>query len=107
MVGLLWGGAVLLISDQLVRLTGLFGINPPSILVLTTVALIAAQLPQAQSRRPCYGIGVVLIQPFFAVIGLSSKLAGLFGKGLPVLLYACLVVLVQAVVVLQAQRWLR
>ena len=107
MVGLLWGGAVLLISDQLVRLTGLFGINPPSILVLTTVALIAAQLPQAQSRRPCYGIGVVLIQPFFAVIGLSSKLAGLFGEGLPVLLYACLVVLVQAVVVLQAQRWSR
>ena len=107
MVGLLWGGAVLLISDQLVRLTGLFGINPPSILVLTTVALIAAQLPQAQSRRPCYGIGLVLIQPFFAVIGLSSKLAGLFGEGLPVLLYACLVVLVQAVVVLQAQRWLR
>ena len=107
LVGLLWGGAVLLITDQLVRLTGLFGINPPSILVLTTVALIAAQLPQAQSRRTCYGIGLVLIQPFFAVIGLSSNLAVLFGEGLPVLLYACLVVLVQAVVVLQAQRWLR
>ena len=107
MVGLLWGGAVLLITDQLVRLTGLIGINPPSILVLTTVALIAAQLPQAQSRRTCYGIGLVLIQPFFAVIGLSSNLAVLFGEGLPVLLYACLVVLVQAVVVLQAQRWLR
>ena len=105
--GLLWGGAVLLISDRMGGFLRLLGIDLPSILVLTTVALIAAQLPRSDSRSACYGLGLVLIQPFFAVIGLSSSLGDLFGDGLPVLLYAGLVVLVQAIVVLQARRWFR
>ena len=105
--GLLWGGAVLLISDRMGGFLRLLGVDVPSILVLTTVALIAAQLPRSDSRSACYGLGLVLIQPFFAVIGLSSSLGDLFGDGLPVLLYAGLVVLVQAIVVLQARRWFR
>ena len=105
--GLLWGGAVLLISDRMGGFLRLLGFDVPSILVLTTVALIAAQLPRSDSRSACYGLGLVLIQPFFAVIGLSSSLGDLFGDGLPVLLYAGLVVLVQAIVVLQARRWFR
>ena len=107
MVGLLWGGGVLLISERLAGLLSLLGADVPSILVLTTVALIAAQLPRADSRSACYGLGLVLIQPFFAVIGLSSSLGALFGDGLPVLLYAGLVVFIQAIVVLQARRWFR
>ena len=107
MIGLLWGGGVLLISERLVGLLSLLGADVPSILVLTTVALIAAQFPQADSRSACYGLGLVLIQPFFAVIGLSSRLGALFGDGLPVLLYAGLVVFIQAIVVLQARRWFR
>jgi len=107
LLGLLWGGAVLLISDRMGGGLRLLGIDVPSILVLTTVALIAAQLPRSDSRSACYGLGLVLIQPFFAVIGLSSSLGDLFGDGLPVLLYAGLVVLVQAIVVLQARRWFR
>ena len=105
--GLLWGGAVLLISDRMGGFLRLLGIDVPSILVLTTVALIAAQLPRSDSRSACYRLGLILIQPFFAVIGLSSSLGDLFGDGLPVLLYAGLVVLVQAIVVLQARRWFR
>ena len=104
MIGLLWGGGVLLISERLGGFLMLFGVDVPSILVLTTVALIAAQLPRVDSRSACYGLGLVLIQPFFAVIGLSSSLGVLFGDGLPVLLYAALVVLVLAIVVLQARR---
>ena len=107
MIGLLWGGGVLLISEGLGGFLILLGVDVPSILVLTTVALIAAQLPRSDSRSACYGLGLVLIQPFFAVIGLSSRLGVLFGEGLPVLLYAGLVVLVQAIVVLQARRWFR
>ena len=107
MIGLLWGGGVLLISEGLGGFLILLGVDVPSILVLTTVALIAAQLPRSDSRSACYGLGLVLIQPFFAVIGLSSSLGVLFGEGLPVLLYAGLVVLVQAIVVLQARRWFR
>ena len=105
LIGLLWGAGVLLISERLVDVLSVLGVDVPSILVLTTVALIAAQFPQADSRSACYGLGLVLIQPFFAVIGLSSSLGVLFGDGLPVLLYAGLVVLVQAIVVLQAHRW--
>ena len=105
LIGLLWGAGVLLISERLVDVLSVLGVDVPSILVLTTVALIAAQFPQADSRSACYGLGLVLIQPFFAVIGLSSSLGVLFGDGLPVLLYAGLVVLVQAIVVLQANRW--
>ena len=107
MIGLLWGGGVLLISEGLGGFLILLGVDVPPILVLTTVALIAAQLPRSDSRSACYGLGLVLIQPFFAVIGLSSSLGDLFGDGLPVLLYAGLVVLVQAIVVLQARRWFR
>ena len=107
MIALLWGGGVLLISEGLGDFLILLGVDVPSILVLTTVALIAAQLPRSDSRSACYGLGLVLIQPFFAVIGLSSRLGVLFGEGLPVLLYAGLVVLVQAIVVLQARRWFR
>ena len=105
LIGLLWGAGVLLISERLFDVLSVLGVDVPSILVLTTVALIAAQFPQADSRSACYGLGLVLIQPFFAVIGLSSSLGVLFGDGLPVLLYAGLVVLVQAIVVLQARRW--
>ena len=106
-IGLLWGTGVLLISNRIGVFLSLLGVDVPSILVLTTVALIAAQLPRSDSRSACYGLGLILIQPFFAVIGLSSSLGVLFGSGLPVLLYAGLVVLVQAFVVLQARRWFR
>ena len=106
-IALLWGGGVLLLSDRMAHVLNVLGLQLPSILVLTTVALITAQLPRAESRSACYGVGLLLIQPFFAVIGLSSSLGALFGDGLPVLLYAALVVFVQALVVLQASRWFR
>ena len=107
MMALLWGAGVLLVSDRMVGVLNQLGVQLPSILVLTTVALIAAQLPLAKSRKACYGVGLLLIQPFFAVIGLSSSLGALLGDGLPVLFYAGVVVLVQAIVVLQACRWFR
>ena len=53
-------------------------------------------------------MGLVLIQPFFAVIGLSTTVGGLFGLGFPVLVYAFLVVAIQALAVLlvrRQQRW--
>ena len=80
----------------------------PAIVVLTTVALLMAQLPSGGSRIACYDMGLVLIQPFFAVIGLSTTVGGLFGLGLPVLVYAFLVVAIQALAVLfvrRQQRW--
>ncbi|QNI48311.1 hypothetical protein SynA1560_01653 [Synechococcus sp. A15-60] len=86
--GLLWGGAAMLIAELVLILLRGLAWDVPAIIVLTTVALLMAQLPTGGSRVTCYGMGQVLIQPFFAVIGLSTTVGGLFGLGLPVLVYA-------------------
>ena len=100
-LALLWGLGVLLAS----QLVGLVLPAVPSILVLTTTALIAAQLPWGPSRRGCYEEGLLLIQPFFTVIGLSSPVGGLLGEGLPVLVYAAWIVALQAAALLLLRRW--
>ena len=101
--GLLWGLGVL----GLAQLLGQWLSAVPSILLLTTVAIVAAQLPGQASRRACYGSGLLLIQPFFVVIGLSSPVAGLLAEGLPVLTFAALIVALQAVTLLLLRRWKR
>ena len=102
---LLWGCGVLLIAEMLMALIQQSWSGCPSILVLTTTALVAAQLPGSNSRSGCYGIGLLLIQPFFTVIGLSSPMAGLLGADLPVFLYAIWIVAVQGVLLLLLRRW--
>ena len=106
--GLLWGVAVMLVTELVLTLLRGLAWDLPAIIVLTTVALLMAQLPSGGSRIACYDMGLVLIQPFFAVIGLSTTVGGLFGQGLPVLVYAFLVVAIQALAVLfvrRQQRW--
>ena len=106
--GLLWGVAVMLVTELVLILMRRLAWDLPAIIVLTTVALLMAQLPSGGSRIACYDMGLVLIQPFFAVIGLSTTVGGLFGLGLPVLVYAFLVVAIQALAVLfvrRQQRW--
>ena len=103
--GLLWGVALLLLSNALTAALQRIWPALPSILVLTTLTLAAAQFPAAFSRRSCYGLGLLLIQPFFTVMGLSSPVAGLFGEGLPVLLYAGLIVTLQGLALLLLRRW--
>ena len=106
--GLLWGVAVMLVTELVLILLRGLAWDVPAIIVLTTVALLMAQLPSGGSRIACYDMGLVLIQPFFAVIGLSTTVGGLFGQGLPVLVYAFLVVAIQALAVLlvrRQQRW--
>ena len=102
------GGAAMLIAELVLILLRGLAWDVPAIIVLTTVALLMAQLPTGGSRVTCYGMGKVLIQPFFAVIGLSTTVGGLFGLGLPVLVYAFLMVGIQVLAVLLVrcqQRW--
>ena len=103
--GLAWGCVLVLLANGLTA--GLQRLWPavPAILVLTTLTLLAAQLPGAKSRRGCYALGLLMIQPFFTVMGLSSPVACLLGEGMPVLLYAALIVSLQAVAVLVLRRW--
>jgi len=103
--GLLWGLAVLLLANALTALLQRLWPALPAILVLTTLTLLAAQLPGAESRRGCYGLGLLLIQPFFTVMGLSSPVGALLSEGLPVLLYAALIVALQALALLALRRW--
>ena len=104
---LIWSGAVLGLAELLTSLVQTIWSSCPSILVLTSLALLAAQLPGSASREGCYSLGLLLIQPFFTVIGLSSPLAGLFGQGWPVFAYASVVVAVHGIGVLGVRRWRR
>lgn len=104
---LLLGLAVVALAGPL---TGLLqGLLPalPGVLVLTTLALLAAQWPGLNQSASAYGLGLVLIHPFFAVIGLNSPVAGLLGEGRWVLLYAALIVGLQGVLLLLLIRRLR
>jgi uncharacterized membrane protein len=103
--GLLWGLAVLLLSNALTAALQRVWSALPAILVLTTLTLLAAQLPWAPTRRGCYGLGLLLIQPFFTVMGLSSPVGALLGEGLPVLFYAALIVALQGLALLLLRRW--
>ena len=102
-LALLWGLGVLLAS----QLVGLALPAVPSILVLTTTALIAASYRPCPSAAACYGEAWLLIQPFFTVSGLSSPVGGLLGEGLPVLVYAAWIVALQAAALLLLRRWRR
>ena len=104
---LLWGGVVLCTAELFTALIQRGWSDCPSILVLTTTALIAAQLPGGSLRSGCYGLGLLLIQPFFTVIGLSSPLTGLFGSGWPVFFYAVWIVAVQGGLLLVLRSWQR
>ena len=101
---LVWGLLALFASDLIRQVLASTGLVIPSILVLTSVALLMAQLPGAHRRRSCYGVGLVLIQPFFVVIGLGTPLAGVLAEGRWILLYAALVVATHVVVVLLLRR---
>lgn len=115
LLALVWGLGVLIASQLITPLLQRLWPDLPGILVLTTLALIAAQLPAGRSSSGApaaafsgsYRLGLLLIQPFFTLIGLSSPVAGLLGEGRWVLLYAALVVTVQAAGLLGLQRWRR
>ena len=77
-IGFTLGVAVMLVTELVLILLRGLAWDLPAIIVLTTVALLMAQLPSG-TRIACYDMGLVLIQPFFAVIGLSTTVGGLFG----------------------------
>lgn len=104
LLAMLWGLAAVGLSHGLSQGLVWIGVGVPFILVLTTVAVLAAQLPGPRTRRSCPGLGQFLIQPFFVVVGLSTPLAGVFSEGLWILVYAAIVVGTHAVVVLALAR---
>ncbi|SBO42218.1 DUF819 family protein [Cyanobium sp. NIES-981] len=102
---LLWGVVIVVLSQATTGVLQRWWAGVPGILVLTTIALVAAQVPAVARARLSYPLGLLLIQPFFTVIGLSSPVQGLLGEGRWVLLLAVVVVATQAACVLLVGRW--
>lgn len=101
---LIWGLSAVIASELVSRALAAIGLGIPAILVLTSIALLMAQLPGAESRRSSYGLGLLLIQPFFVVIGLGTPLAGVLAEGRWILAYAAFVVGMHALAVLVMHR---
>ena len=101
---LVWGLSAVTVSEMVSRALAVIGLGIPAILVLTSIALLMAQLPGAESRRSSYGLGLLLIQPFFVVIGLGTPLAGVLAEGRWILMYAAIVVGMHALAVLVMHR---
>jgi uncharacterized membrane protein len=72
------GAATLWVSDLTAAwLTAQFGINIPSILILTTIALVLAQIPAVQQIQGAKLLGLFSIYLFLAVIGAFCELGAL------------------------------
>ncbi len=88
------------ISDRLAAWSGtVFGMEVPSILILTTIALILAQVPLIRKIRGAYLIGWFAILVFLAAIGALCDVRALAGVGQ---LGVHLVILVATIIVVHA-----
>ncbi|HEX6133728.1 MAG TPA: DUF819 family protein [Longimicrobiales bacterium] len=99
------GLASLLISNVIATRTGI-----PSIILVTTLALVLAQLPLVARLRGARVLGMFAVYLFLAVIGAFCdvrQLAALGGLGLVLLGFATTIVLVHGAVIFLAARALR
>lgn len=97
------GGGSLLLSDWLAGLLNkTYGWNFPSILIITTLALVMAQIKAVRELPGSRLLGLFTIYLFLAVIGAFCELAALNGIGelaVSVALFTLIVVLVHGLVV--------
>ncbi|MGB3466347.1 MAG: DUF819 family protein [Cyclobacteriaceae bacterium] len=95
--GTLW------LSDILADWLLSYGIDFPAILILTTIALILAQLPFVQKVRGANMIGIFLIYLFLAVIGAFCEIGALHSLGFDLaftlIAFIGIIVLVHALII--------
>ena len=105
------GIAAVLASDALASaLSAWLGFKLPSVLVLTTVALLLAQLPQVRRLRGTRLLGLFAVYVFLAVIGSLCDVNALveIGDLAPVLLaYVGILVSIHGLVIFGVARWTR
>jgi uncharacterized membrane protein len=102
-------GAVL-IANRLEAATAAAGFGIPSILILTAIALLLAQLPMIERLRGMRLLGMFAVYLFLAVIGAFCdlvRLAEMGGTGLLLLGFATTLVVVHGLVTFGAARLLR
>jgi uncharacterized membrane protein len=86
------------------------GLNVPSILVITTLGLVLAQLPWARHLAGARPLGLYAIYLFLAVVGAHAELAALgqLGRiGVSMIAFVTVVLLVHGLVIVGAGRVLR
>ncbi|MHC5111317.1 MAG: DUF819 family protein [Planctomycetota bacterium] len=94
------GLAALLVSDGLAAWSRSVGVNVPSIIYLTTIALILAQVPAVTRMRGARLLGMFSVYLFLAVIGALCDVvavSGLGNLGLTMLLFTAVVVAVHGI----------
>ena len=79
----------------------------PSVLWLTTFALVVGHLPPFRVQRGAMQLGTVALHLFFVVIGIHSRIAEILAVGIEVFLLTLVVVGVHGAVVYGAGRILR
>ncbi len=95
------GGGAVWISNRLAEALASAGLVIPSIILLTTLALILAQFPVVNRLRGCRVLGMLAVYLFLAVIGAFCDLAALrdIGSlGLTLLVFATIAVLIHGLV---------
>lgn len=98
------------LAQQLAGLSAAAGVPVPSVLILTTLALLAAQLPAVQRLSGALTLGTYGAYLFLAVIGVYCDFGALSGMGwlgLHLLLFVALAVLLHGLVVFGIGSWLR
>jgi len=103
-MALLLGAGMLTLwfSNQAAELFARAGVTIPSILILTTVALVLAQIPAFNRLKGSRLLGLFSVYLFLAVIGAYCELAALShmgALGLTLLLFVTLLVLIHGVMI--------
>ncbi|NRB51568.1 MAG: DUF819 family protein [Saprospiraceae bacterium] len=101
------GMGALLVSNELAAWAKSAGTPVPSIIIITTIALIIAQFPVTQKLRGPQMLGMFSVYLFLAVIGAFCDLAALRGMGElggVLLVFALITVFVHGVITLTAAR---
>ena len=97
------GTLVILISNGIADLTDKWGWSFPSILVLTTIALVLAQIPLVQRLDGAKLLGMFSVYLFLAVVGAFCEIGALIQVGenaFAILLFTSLIVIIHAIFLL-------
>ena len=79
----------------------------PSVIWLTTYALLAAQLPVVRALEGSLQLGTLALHLFFAIIGIGSRFDQILAVGIQVFYFALVVVAVHGLVLFVVARWVR
>lgn len=74
-------------------------IGMPSVLWLTSLALLIAQIPAVRRLEGALQLGLIALNLFFVVIGIGSRVAEIFKVGAEVFYFTAIVVAVHGVIV--------